>query len=235
MGQASPDIWVIIPAAGKGARFGSSKALFKFRGKSVLNWTLRSFVTACPDACVVIAAQPEEIEQVQEECSGLIDLHVIAGGSYRAESVKNALGYIIGKQTENSRSYNPIVVIHDAARCLVSPELITRCIKAAKEHPAVTAALACVDTLIRVDEGSGAVTNIDRKGVYSIQTPQVFRLSLLQRAYSAASALLQSATDDASIVRPHCPIHIVEGERSNLKLTTPADIPFFLSLTPLSN
>ena len=114
-----------------------------------------------------------------------------------------------------------IVAVHDAARCLVSSELVSRSIDGAIANRAVTAAVPLVDSLKRVDDSGKVVASVPREHLWLVQTLQVFSFELLVRAHTEGGA---EATDDASLVERFHPVMIVEGERRNLKITTPEDL-----------
>ncbi|RIL04598.1 MAG: 2-C-methyl-D-erythritol 4-phosphate cytidylyltransferase [Proteobacteria bacterium] len=139
------------------------------------------------------------------------------GGETRQASVRNAL-----KRIEQGEGIKPdFIVIHDAARCLVSSALIERCILAAFEWQAVTAAVPIIDTVNRCSQEGILTEAIQRDGLVAIQTPQVFSFDLLWKAHQQGDA---GATDDASLVSKLAPVRVVPGDRSNIKITYPEDL-----------
>jgi 2-C-methyl-D-erythritol 4-phosphate cytidylyltransferase len=116
-----------------------------------------------------------------------------------------------------------IVLIHDAARCCLTPQLVSRVIEGVLQHGAVTAAVPIFDALSRAEDGR--VTNyVDRQDLWSIQTPQGFLLSDLLRAHEQAQHSGDVALDDATLVARLRPVHIVMGDRLNIKVTNPHDL-----------
>lgn len=156
------------------------------------------------------------------------DLVYIIGGATRSQSVRNGIKWL----KDNERA--DIVVIHDAARCLVTSELVIKVAKAAYFHGAASAAITVSDTIVQAfdqaelsefvpnRELSTAVikSSLDRKNLRALQTPQAFRFELLIRAHVNNP----EATDDTSLVQPFSKVVLVEGERTNIKITEPFDL-----------
>jgi 2-C-methyl-D-erythritol 4-phosphate cytidylyltransferase len=161
----------------------------------------------------VIAAIPAGHES--DEAEGY---EPVVGGASRSESVRNALA--AAPEAE-------IAIVHDAARPLVSPELVERCV-AAIHAPGVDGAVAAapVTDTIKEADGSGRVLRtLDRGALWSIQTPQVFWAPKLRAVLDAAPEVLAKATDDAGLVEAAGgTVAIVEAPRENLKVTTPLDL-----------
>jgi 2-C-methyl-D-erythritol 4-phosphate cytidylyltransferase len=115
-------------------------------------------------------------------------------------------------------------VIHDAVRPLLTGELLTSVLEAAREHGAALAAIPARDTVKRVEQGRITAT-LDRESVWLAQTPQAFRAGLIRRAHEQAVRERISATDDAGLVeRLGVPVYVVPGSEENIKVTTPADL-----------
>jgi 2-C-methyl-D-erythritol 4-phosphate cytidylyltransferase len=142
----------------------------------------------------------------------------VVGGASRSESVRNALA--AAPEAE-------IAVVHDAARPLVTAELVERCI-AAIHAPGVTGAVAAApvtDTIKEADAAGRVLRTLDRQTLWSIQTPQVFWAEPLRTALAADAAVLGAATDDAGLVEAAGgTVAIVEAPRENLKVTTALDL-----------
>jgi 2-C-methyl-D-erythritol 4-phosphate cytidylyltransferase/2-C-methyl-D-erythritol 2,4-cyclodiphosphate synthase len=137
----------------------------------------------------------------------------VAGGASRSASVRAAL-------TALEREAPARVLVHDAARPLVSSALVARIVAALDAHDAVIPAVAVRDTLKRAPAGAIEAT-VDRAGLVAVQTPQGFAWRLLREAHARGD----DATDDAGLVeRLGAPVHVVEGEMTNLKITEPADL-----------
>ena len=142
---------------------------------------------------------------------------VVYGGAYRSLSVKNALGCVSAAAT--------LVAVHDGARPLIDDEIIRVAVEAAEENGAAACGVRPKCTLKRADENNVITETVDRSEIYEIQTPQIFKKSLLQKAYDAEEAVLKAATDDCSLIeRLGCSICVTPGSYRNIKVTTPEDI-----------
>jgi 2-C-methyl-D-erythritol 4-phosphate cytidylyltransferase / 2-C-methyl-D-erythritol 2,4-cyclodiphosphate synthase len=207
----------IIAAGGRGLRFGTAslKQLMPLRGRSVLEWSVRAFLAA-PDVSEVVVALPGEVAAAPPaflvEGLDARRIAIVEGGVRRQDSVTRAFARVPADAD--------IVVIHDAARPLVSQELIARTVRAAVETGAAIAAMPASDTVKRV-AGGRVVDTLRREEIALAQTPQAFRTGILR----AALALSDDATDEAALAeRAGYPVQMVEGEARNLKVTTPADL-----------
>lgn len=213
----------LIPAAGRGKRMGESipKAFLPLGGVPLLARTLQKF-EACPQIDEILPLVPgEEILHCQKEIVERFGLRkvsgILAGGAERQDSVFAGLTAIQGKADW--------VVIHDGARPLVTVELIERILAAAKEWKAAVAALPAWETVKEVSEDGEVRRTLDRRSLWIIQTPQSFEYRLLFGAYEKAREEGFLGTDDASLVeRLGVPVRVVEGEKWNLKITTPKDL-----------
>jgi 2-C-methyl-D-erythritol 4-phosphate cytidylyltransferase / 2-C-methyl-D-erythritol 2,4-cyclodiphosphate synthase len=212
----------IIAAGGRGQRFGSRvpKQLVTIGGQSVLERSVDLFL-AHPQVREVVVALPAEIAAdppaYLREASK--PLRVVAGGARRQDSVLNAF-----------RAVDPradIVVVHDAARPFASPALIARTIAAAAESGAALAAVQARDTVKR-SRANGTpfvAETVARESIYLAQTPQAFTRAVLQDALAVGEAAAD-ATDEAALAeRAGHPVRLVEGEQTNIKITTPEDLP----------
>jgi 2-C-methyl-D-erythritol 4-phosphate cytidylyltransferase len=118
-----------------------------------------------------------------------------------------------------------IAVVHDAARPLVTPELVRRCIAVARESDAAVAAAPITDTVKEAGDDGRVVRTLDRSRLWSIQTPQVFRAEILRRALDVSATALAAATDDASLVEAlGVTVMLVEAPPENIKITRPIDL-----------
>ena len=176
----------------------------------MLDWSTEVLAAVCDR---VVVAAPAGYE---EEGGGAHER--VSGGASRSESVRNALA--VAPEAE-------IAVVHDAARPLLTADLVERCI-AAIHAPGVTGAVAAapVTDTIKEADGSGRVLRtLDRGSLWSIQTPQVFWAEPLRAALAADPATLAAATDDAGLVESAGgTVAIVEAPRENLKVTTQFDL-----------
>ncbi|HEX5322478.1 MAG TPA: 2-C-methyl-D-erythritol 4-phosphate cytidylyltransferase [Capsulimonadaceae bacterium] len=217
-------VHVVIPAAGRGVRFGSSenKIYAPLAGRPVIAWTLRAFAGRVDT--IVLVAHREETSRLKaiadETVAGKV--YVVVGGATRQESVASGMASL------SQMSGKDIVLIHDAARPLVSAAVIDLCIEQATLRATAVAALRVADTLKEAGEDRVVGRTVDRSGLWAMQTPQAFQLGLLRRAHEAAKRDGYIGTDDASLVErlDGQPIHLVEGARENIKITEPADLAF---------
>lgn len=220
-------IFVIIPSAGASVRMGAGrpKVFREILGRTVIERTLEAVGAGLPGAIVVVAGRPEYREDYERTFGALgIPAFFAAGGATRQESVGLALNFIAENCSPGGRD---IVLVHDAARCLASPELFRAALAAGREYGAATAAVPVVDTLLLVDDDSFGVGNIDRSGVFSVQTPQVFHWSIISEAHAVPAS---GATDDASLAARLHKVRIFPGERTNIKITTPEDMDIAVSI-----
>jgi 2-C-methyl-D-erythritol 4-phosphate cytidylyltransferase len=204
----------VIAAAGSGERLGAGgpKAFVELAGRPLLDWSLDAFREAAYVKEIVVATPPGEEGAVAER--GVL---AVAGGEHRSESVANALE-LCGE---------PIVVVHDAARPLVTPKLVNAVVDrlAGDEKAAGAIAAAPVtDTIKRAGGGDQVEETLDRDGLWAVQTPQAFRVGALREALSDPDSL-PDATDDAMLVeRRGGRILIHPSPRENIKVTTPLDL-----------
>ena len=209
---------VVIPAAGSGRRMGGvAKPWIELDGEPVLLRALRPFLDHPRVRWVVIALRDEDLADPPAWLSGLDErVTFVPGGDERAASVMNAL--------EHVPSQAAVVMVHDAARPLVTRELIDRALAAVDEHTGAIVALPMADTVKRVVAGR-VVETPDRAELYRAQTPQAFPTRLLRDAYRAAALLGRLGTDDASVVeRFGGHVAVVPGDPDNIKVTEPGDV-----------
>ena len=208
---------IIIVAGGKGLRMGGDipKQFVPIGGKPVLMRTLEAFYTYAPAMQLILVLPVSQQAYWMEFCNtyGFTLPHVVAnGGETRFHSVKNGLAKIEG---------DGWVGVHDGVRPFVSTEVIARCYEQVREKQAVIPVVDVVETLRRLT-GAGSET-VPRSAYKLVQTPQVFDADLLRRAYQ--QPYTDAFTDDASVVEALGEqVHLVEGNRENIKLTTPSDL-----------
>lgn len=234
---------VIIAAGGASARYGRSKIDEDLGGRPVLQRAVELFVQREETAHVVVAGPAPsygEFRMRHADRLGLLGVAVCEGGrTHRWESVRNALETVPEECTH--------VAVHDAARPVTPQELIDRVVEAARGNGAVVPAVDVPDTLKRVGEraqvdeavdpldrilGSAGKANstlrrveqtVSRERLVLVQTPQVFEIGLLRRAYAQEDL---DSTDDAQLVeRLGEPVVVVEGDPRNVKITRPSDLP----------
>ena len=228
MRPEQPAVTAVIAAAGSGERLGAGgpKAFVPVGGRPMIEWSIDAFRASDSVSSIVVAAPPDSVDDVVRG----YDLEVVAGGAIRAQSVANALAAV---GTE-------YVAVHDAARPLLTPELVEALVAdldAAPEAAGVIAAAPVTDTIKRASKSSRQFASYgngnrrlaierteDRSELWAAQTPQVFRTEALREAPAAAERP-EEATDEAMLVERaggSVLIHPVEGQ--NLKVTTPLDL-----------
>lgn len=173
---------------------------------------------------MVIAAREEERKRLLEIATSAFgpNCQVVAGGENRQQSVARGIASL------GAAEDNDIVLVHDAARPLLSPSLIKRCIEGARQHGSAVAALPVSDTLKEASTEHDVLQTISREGLWAVQTPQSFQMGLLREAHAQADRDAFIGTDEASLVERlgAKQVHLVEGARENIKLTTAADLAF---------
>jgi len=207
----------IIVAGGTGQRMGATmpKQFLVIEGKSILFHTVNQFVAAFADINFVIVLPADYIQEGKDliASSGLTQhVQFTAGGETRFQSVKNGLAHV---------APDAIVFVHDAVRCLLTPDLIQRSYQQALEKGSAIPAVASTDT-IRITEGTKHHV-VDRANVMMIQTPQTFNAAILQKAFE--QAYQSSFTDEANVLEASgTEVFLIEGEYENIKITRPLDL-----------
>lgn len=210
---------VAIPAAGVGARMGERpKQYLELAGEPVLLRALRPFLAHDAVTCVVVALPPADAPAPPPWLAGLSGrVTLVAGGATRGDSVRAAL--------ERTPADVDVVLIHDAARPLVTAAVIDRCVEAAARGVGAVAAWPVTDTVKEVDEFGRVVATPDRGRFWRVQTPQAFPREMILQAYRAAATEGLEATDDAALVERYGGrVVVVEGAPDNIKLTRPEDL-----------
>lgn len=198
----------LIVAAGRGERLGSDrpKAFAVLAGRPMLEWALDALRDS-PQVGEIVVALPEGYD-APDGCVG------VRGGAERSHSVRAALAASTG---------DPILV-QDAARPMLTPQIVAACLDALGDADAAIAAAPVTDTIKEAASGD-VVRTLDRSVLWAVQTPQVFRRAALEAALGQPDAVLAAATDDASLVEAAGgTVRIVPTPASNLKVTTPHDL-----------
>lgn len=218
-------IYAVILAAGSGRRMGSElpKQFLELEGKAILQRTIEQFVKAVPEARIVTVLPEESIGYWKEYCRSrnfLCPQILVKGGISRFHSVRNALEKIPD---------GAIVAVHDGVRPLFTPDLIRRMLEKMETSRSAIPVTPMVDTLkvLRKTTDGGLESipgmKVDRSVTFGAQTPQMFFSEDIKDAYRQAYDL--SFTDDASVLENKgYALEYVEGERFNLKITTPDDL-----------
>ena len=207
------DISLIIVAAGFGRRLGGvDKAFVKIAGKEIILYSFETFEKVPQIKEKIIVVNKENVDKAKSVFHGK-NVKFVFGGSIRAESVKN--GVLAAKER--------FVMVHDAARPFVSVFLIERVINALKDADSVIPTLKVKPT-IKIVENSFVSKTLNRNTLAVVQTPQLFRKEQLLSAYEKF-ADLSSITDESMLIEKLGKrVRIVEGEETNLKITTPLDL-----------
>jgi len=217
----------VILAAGRSERFRGrvNKVFVLLRGRPLLRWCVDAFIASGAVEELVVVARPGEEGQISALLSEVpLPVQVVLGGERRQDSARAGVEAARGEY----------VLVHDAARPLVSPELIRRVLKATEEFEAAVPVLSVVDTVRYVDErGFLRPDDVPRAGLVRIQTPQGFRRELLLSALEVAERQGLPLTDDASAALAlGRRVAAVPGSPENLKITHPEDLKLAESLLP---
>ena len=213
-------VTAIIAAGGTGSRVGAEipKQYLEIGGRSLLDRSIAAFTEHDRVHGLILALPPDGLADHRPP-AGDDKVRVVAGGPRRQDSVANAFDAV--------PAHADIVLVHDAARPFVSAGLISRAIDAAAEHGAAIAALAVTDTVkqVTVEAGRRVIAGtIPREAIYLAQTPQAFRREILAKAVALGRGGAD-ATDEAALAElAGYPVHIVEGESENVKITTADDL-----------
>ena len=213
----------MVPAAGRGERLGpgTPKALRTIGGAPMLVHAIHALAASRCLQLIVVAAPADQVEEVRSLLSQVdsgTDIWVVSGGDTRQESVARAL-IALPEDVD-------VVLVHDAARPLVPPEVVSAVVAAVRKgSPAVVPAIGLADTVKCVDEAEVVTRTLDRAQLRAIQTPQGFRRSVLQTAHAAVEPGHQPATDDAGLVEQGgVPIQVIPGHEEAFKVTRPIDL-----------
>ncbi|AFC52009.1 2-C-methyl-D-erythritol 4-phosphate cytidylyltransferase [Mycobacterium paraintracellulare] len=213
----SGNVIAVVPAAGSGERLaaGIPKAFCEIAGRTLLERAVAGLLESGVVDHVVVAVPADRIDEAKRVLAGRAT--VVAGGPDRTRSVDLALAAL-----PVAAAY---VLVHDAARALTPPTLITRVVDALRAgHDAVVPALRLHDTIKAVDANGVVLGTPERDGLRAVQTPQGFATDLLQRAYRAGAGAA-GFTDDASLVeRVGGRVQVVDGDPLAFKITTQLDL-----------
>ena len=214
----------VVLGGGVGSRFGAAmpKQLLKLAGKTLVEHCVAAFDGA-PGVDEILLVMPPAYHEEARKLVGDQVSTIIEGGVTRSDSVRNALAYISARYPAEETG----ILIHDAARPLVTQQIIADCVAALERHDAIGTAVPTSDTILVVE--NGVIAHVPpRETLYRAQTPQCFRLEVIARAHALAAADPDfTPTDDCGVVLrylPDVPVHIVPGSESNLKITHPPDL-----------
>jgi 2-C-methyl-D-erythritol 4-phosphate cytidylyltransferase len=214
----------VVLGGGTGTRFGAAvpKQLLILSGSTLVEHCVAAF-SAAPGVDEILLVMPPAYHAEAKRLVGSQVSAIIGGGAARSDSVRKALAHIGARHDPAGTG----VLIHDAARPLVSQRIIADCVLALREHDAVGTAVPTADTILQVE--NGVIARVPpREALYRAQTPQCFRLEVIARAHALAAAdPAFTPTDDCGVVLrylPDTPVHVVPGSEDNIKVTYPSDL-----------
>lgn len=239
----SPKTAALIVAAGSSTRFGQDKLTAKVHQLPLISYSLKAFAQAPSIETILLVAPASRAEEFSTIVTSLqmpeltTKTHIVSGGSSRHQSVQRGLAALPPEIT--------FVAIHDGARPLITPALIERTLQAAYQHGAGTLARPVTDTLHRADVDGNVQETIDRKRLWAMETPQVFRTVDLINGLTKTGIAYETGfekappTDEVSALLQHgLQVHLVENREPNMKVTYPEDLALveaYLSSYPLRN
>jgi ribitol-5-phosphate 2-dehydrogenase (NADP+) / D-ribitol-5-phosphate cytidylyltransferase len=229
----------VLLAGGSGHRMQTTepKQFIRIAGRSILEHSIRAFSLNAGIDEIVVVGHADYLDRIRQIAAPYPKVrHIVPGGKERYHSSLAAISLYSSPleraaNDEPATSGGPAAVnllIHDAVRCLVSQRIITDTVEALKEHRAVEVAVPCTDTICEVDSNGCIVRIPDRSTLRNVQTPQGFRLETIREAYDTGLKDPNFVTtDDCGVVLrylPDVPIHVVDGETTNIKITYPEDL-----------
>ena len=209
--------YAVIVAGGKGTRMGAAvpKQFLPLLGKPLLCYPIEAFALAIPGIHLILVLPPDQLRSAQivlRSYIGGVDVTIVAGGETRYHSVQNGL-----KEVKD----DGVVFVHDGARPLISGELILRCFMQAIEKGSAIPSIPVTESMRIVEDGNSKPVN--REQVRIIQTPQTFNTSIILPAFE--QNYQTSFTDEATVVEAYGEkVHLIDGARDNVKVTTPEDM-----------
>ncbi len=210
----------IIVAAGSSQRMGFDKLLALLNGEPVLVHSLRTFETTDAVREIILVGRADNLTELEALVGARPFVKVAAiipGGARRQDSVRCGL--------EKVRTEADFVAVHDAARPFVRPELIQRIYETAQQHGGAASGAPVVDTLKRSDSQNVVIAGVERENLFAVETPQIFRRDILERAVRAVSEREIEVTDEISAVELiGGKTVLVPNDERNFKITYPADL-----------
>lgn len=209
------NVSVILAAGGSSSRFGKDKLIEKINNEEVIIHTLKKFYNLSNVNEIVIVTAKHLIEIIKNLTKDYKKVKVVEGSTSRQKSVFNGL--------KNVSKNTNFVIIHDGARPLIKEETILKCLNEAFVSKAAAVGVKTTDTIKLTDENMNIIKTIDRSFLYNIQTPQIFEYQTILACHE--KLVDKNFTDDASMLEYlNIPVKIVEGEYSNIKITTKTDL-----------
>jgi 2-C-methyl-D-erythritol 4-phosphate cytidylyltransferase len=210
-----PLVYAIIVAGGSGVRMGASvpKQFLLLNHKTILQHSVDVFIQAIPTIQIIVVLPEAYLQEGKNIFTNYTNIAFTAGGATRFNSVQNGLQLV----TENG-----IVFVHDAVRCLVTPQLIQNCLHQALEKGSAIPAVVSTDS-VRFANNENENSVLDRSKVFIIQTPQTFTTNTIKPAFQQPYNTL--FTDEANVVEANGQkVFLIEGEYTNIKITRPIDL-----------
>lgn len=212
----------IIVAGGSGARFGGDvpKQYVSLAGRTILEWSVARFEAAASIDRIVVVVAEDRVAEVQVLLCGKFSksITIVSGGAQRQDSMARGLAAAAADD-------DTVVAVHDAARPLVTPQVIDACVARAAADGAAIVATPARDTIKRSADGAHIGATLPRTEIFLAQTPQAARAGLLRQAIAAAQASGASLTDEAGLLEAiGVRVALVVGPATNIKITTPDDV-----------
>jgi 2-C-methyl-D-erythritol 4-phosphate cytidylyltransferase len=215
----SEPLSAVVVAAGRSQRMGFDKLLTPLAGRPLLLHTIDRLLQTGVPAEIVLVIRPGSEAEMDAVLSPIRErgtIRLVEGGAQRQDSVQAGL-----RAVSKSSEY---VLVHDAARPFVTKELIDIVLEAARSSGAAVCGAPCSDSLKEVEEDGLVLRTVDRSGIWTVQTPQIFRTDLLKAAYQAVAPSGEVFTDDTAVVeRAGHPVRVALYHGINFKVTTPSD------------
>jgi len=214
---------VIIPASGTGTRFGGKtpKQFLKIGGKEIIALTLEKFHSVNSIDEIIISTKKKYFDRIKSiiKKNDFYKIKKITeGGKLRQDSVYRGLMNL-------ECTAKDLIIIHDAVRPFISKKKITELIKAARKENCVILGLPLNETIKKVNSKNLVERTINREGLWSIQTPQIFRYDILKRSFEKATKKKFTGTDESAIVEySEYKVKVIEGEKENIKITVRKDV-----------
>jgi 2-C-methyl-D-erythritol 4-phosphate cytidylyltransferase len=213
-------VWAVIVAGGSSRRMGFNKLTADLEGRPVLAHSVSAF-NDCPavEALVLVCSSGAraELETIARAAAPSKLKAVVEGGAHRHLSVAEGLGCVPDDAA--------MIAVHDAARPLVTPVMIERCLESARNNGAAACARPVTDTLKRINDEGFIIESVDRTHLWAVETPQIFRAELLRHAYDEVIATGACVSDETSAVQAAgAPVALVATPEWNGKITYPADL-----------
>lgn len=211
---SNPIVAVIVVAGGAGRRVGGDRAkqFQLLSGRDLIDWSVSACAASPQVSRTVVVAPAAVLAEVRERFAGDPRVSIVGGGAERTDSVRAGLEVLRASQPD-------VVLIHDAARPGITPEIISDLVAALETSDAAAPALPIADAIKRSTDGG--FVSVDREGLHRVQTPQAFRFDIIMAAYDKAAG---SAVDDLALLPASATVRLVDGDIRLQKVTYPGDM-----------